>query len=1335
MASLKRIKFSATNLEFSDGYYYDDHDCCNVAMAWKNLRYEVNNRFIGGSGRKVILRRMNGHLEYNSLNGFLGPSGAGKSTLLNCLNGTYRSGLSADSEIYINRQENDKPRIRYIQQHVHETIIGSMTVRQVLYYAFRFNNSYKHGGSEMDKQMTNVLDQLLLDHKVLDRRFDLCSGGEQKRIALAQELMSLKAPKFLFVDEPTTGLDSHAALLMVRCLRKLADNPQNRMTILASIHSPNSDILKLFDKLYILAKGGVCIYSGLPTLLQQNLHEHIGLVHDRSKPPIEEYLAIACKGTGDENVRRLVEATWSQQQTELKQMIPQMKFLPQGVIVDHKLFSAGDFLLQITRMCQLTFIKQINSRIITIFLLSLVCFIHSNLFDQDIIKPDTCVSAVDFTKPENNQTCQDELDDNNRIEFYAFYQSLILMLIGYSLSGISSLTFSSLIKIFKNEHRNGWYSVGVSYWSVIIVRLIDFTILALHVTIMMYFLIDHTHVDDGQFNWYRFGNFFLFIWMFIFYIQSLGQLFSIIFTNFLDIAVSLSFVAYASLDFNNGYMFPDNYIVMTASKILNDFIGSKYIRNGLLYSFYGIDRCDTDEISSVLIDHDINPNTVYRNLYQILINSIALRMLTLFIMMSKFQSWSFSSSKRLSQRLNPKDFLRIDYEDSTDLKSFKTSIETNERKKSREEIEFEKFSKDKIIIAWRSLSLFNSSSIFELRSALKLEQPKYILRNLNGQFRFGTLNALMGTSGAGKTSFLKVLNGRDKTRLSTETEFYVSKFTPLRTCYITQEISCHLTSGLTALQSLIYASKLKNLGENIDHKHMAMAMLEELDIADTANTLVNKCSGGQRKRLALALELMSLRMPNFICIDEPTSGLDSSSAEVIITCLRKMSHKHNITIVAAIHQPNTEMLMLFDQVYILARGGVCIFSGPPSQITDHLQQVCSDDRGYKDEKFAVEEMMKFSCLNHLNPQIRILAQSSNVLIRDNHFENQLMTDTQFVLDGLPINRTRFSLHSVIILIERQFYYYIGSSITQFLLFFFLCFSFVNGLILKSLINPSMVFRSGCMSLDEDLSNCNRSKDERMELLINYNYINHLQDSFGLISCFFFAAMFVSQRNLFKIEHRNGWYSSGAFYLTKAVSEMIIALPVIVMYPIIIDIYYPIRTYVWHNMIMITILPMIAFQGASYTLSILFGHNPLMLYISIPALLLLSIICTVTPYALSHFAFKLITTFNLFRYQIEAILFLVFGFNRCGHREVQVLLYRLGLQHDDYFYHCIVMTAINALLYQTIALSLFCIIHNPFENRRKRIERIRYLNQRQLPSKVMIPGLGCSNDFTIKTISI
>ena len=77
------------------------------------------------------------------MTGFMGPSGAGKTTLLNCLNGNVRdSGLTRDSEIYLNKFERQAPKIGFIEQHVNETIIGRLTVREILRHAFLFKNYY-----------------------------------------------------------------------------------------------------------------------------------------------------------------------------------------------------------------------------------------------------------------------------------------------------------------------------------------------------------------------------------------------------------------------------------------------------------------------------------------------------------------------------------------------------------------------------------------------------------------------------------------------------------------------------------------------------------------------------------------------------------------------------------------------------------------------------------------------------------------------------------------------------------------------------------------------------------------------------------------------------------------------------------------------------------------------------------------------------------------------------------------------------------------------------------------------------------------------------------------
>ncbi|CAG2182910.1 unnamed protein product, partial [Oppiella nova] len=139
-------------------------------------------------------------------------------------------------------------------------------------------------------------------------------------------------------------------------------------------------------------------------------------------------------------------------------------------------------------------------------------------------------------------------------------------------------------------------------------------------------------------------------------------------------------------------------------------------------------------------------------------------------------------------------------------------------------------------------------------------------------------------------------------------------------------------------QSLTYASKLKNAEQHqeVNHRKYARKLLSDLSIGDTEGTNVENCSGGEQKRLAIAQELMALRKPNLMCIDEPTSGLDSNAAEIVVQVLKQLSRQHEIAIVTSIHQPNNDTLMLFDGVYVLAKGGLCVYSGPPLQVRAYL---------------------------------------------------------------------------------------------------------------------------------------------------------------------------------------------------------------------------------------------------------------------------------------------------------------------------------------------------------------------------------------------------------------
>ena len=181
---------------------------------------------------------------------------------------------------------------------------------------------------------------------------------------------------------------------------------------------------------------------------------------------------------------------------------------------------------------------------------------------------------------------------------------------------------------------------------------------------------------------------------------------------------------------------------------------------------------------------------------------------------------------------------------------------------------------ESIAIAWTHLTA-------SVRPFLNRNE-KIILNDISGKFDFNSINALMGSSGSGKSTLLKCLNASNKYYLSEESNVWIPRDMEITKCFIYQNHDKRVMTGLTVRQALTYASKMKNSDESgVDHKQIVSQVMTELLINECADTLIEKCSGGQIKRFCICLELTALRKPNIVFMDEPTTGLDSNAAEVV----------------------------------------------------------------------------------------------------------------------------------------------------------------------------------------------------------------------------------------------------------------------------------------------------------------------------------------------------------------------------------------------------------------------------------------------------------------------
>lgn len=214
------------------------------------------------------------------------------------------------------------------------------------------------------------------------------------------------------------------------------------------------------------------------------------------------------------------------------------------------------------------------------------------------------------------------------------------------------------------------------------------------------------------------------------------------------------------------------------------------------------------------------------------------------------------------------------------------------------------------------------------------EEPLFLLRNINFCVPKGHFMAIVGPSGCGKTTLLKAIAGMKDT---TEGSFWwegrnleeEGDFDPSEIGYVPQFSIAH--EELTVDECVENAARLRVAGDEDTLNDLIDNVLEETGMSEIADRPVKLLSGGQKRRLALAMELVS--SPKILLCDEVTSGLDPRSEREIVELLHALSMKSGRIVISVTH--SLAQMELYDSVMVLV-GGSLAYHGNPGSLTHYF---------------------------------------------------------------------------------------------------------------------------------------------------------------------------------------------------------------------------------------------------------------------------------------------------------------------------------------------------------------------------------------------------------------
>ncbi|XP_061350153.1 pleiotropic drug resistance protein 2-like isoform X1 [Gastrolobium bilobum] len=258
-------------------------------------------------------------------------------------------------------------------------------------------------------------------------------------------------------------------------------------------------------------------------------------------------------------------------------------------------------------------------------------------------------------------------------------------------------------------------------------------------------------------------------------------------------------------------------------------------------------------------------------------------------------------------------------------------------------------SKKGMVLPFRPLSLAfeNVNYYIDMTNEMKKEgiadNRLQLLRDISGAFRPGILTALVGVSGAGKTTMMDVLAGR-KTDGYIEGSISISGYPKNQATFARISGYCEQNDihspNLTVYESLLFSAYLR-LTNEVDKETRKMFIEEVIELVELHPVRnfrvglpgIDGLSTEQRKRLTIAVELVA--NPSIIFMDEPTTGLDARSAAVVMRTVRNTVDTGR-TVVCTIHQPSIDIFEDFDELLLMKRGGQVIYGGPLGRNSEKL---------------------------------------------------------------------------------------------------------------------------------------------------------------------------------------------------------------------------------------------------------------------------------------------------------------------------------------------------------------------------------------------------------------